>query len=156
MPSVTESMQAMPQTVFSTYTDLPSTPVLLQSLLQSNPFRTDFQSCPQFPLHPEDPESAEIQCKNALVSLTLEEQFKVLSKLFSSLLHGSSMCSSPDDFLELAANGMAHLHKCNRSNVIYLMCQALGTMRPDQSNTLLPAKRMPMGLVEYMVNFFYC
>jgi len=33
------------------------------------------------------------------------------------------------------------------------MCQALGTMKPDQSDTLLPAKRMPMGLIEYMVKF---
>jgi len=61
------------------------------------------------------------------------------------------MCSAPDDFLELAANRMAYLHKCIRSNVIYLMCQSLGTMRSNQSDTLLPAKRMPMGLVEYMM-----
>jgi len=64
------------------------------------------------------------------------------------------MCSVPDDFLELAANGMAHLDKCKCSNVIYLMCQALGSMRSNQSDTLLPAKRMPMGLIEYIVNFF--
>ena len=67
------------------------------------------------------------------------------------------MCSVPDDFLELATNGMVHLHKCNLSNVMYLMCQALGAMKPDQSDTLLPAKRMLMGLIEHIVDiFFYC
>ena len=34
------------------------------------------------------------------------------------------------------------------------MSQALGTMRPDLSDSLLPAKRMPMGLIEHSVNFF--
>ena len=92
---------------------------------------------------------------NALVSLTLEHQFKVLSKLFSSLLHRSStthMCSVPDDFLKLAANGMAHLHKCNHSNVIYFTCQALGTMEPDQSDSQKDAN----GLDRIHGGFFYC
>ena len=133
MHSVTAATQALPQT---TYTDLPTTSVLLESLLQSNPSRADYQPCPQFSFHPKNPESAEMQCKNALVSLTAEEQFKVLSKCFSLLLHRSSMCSAPDNFLELAANGMTRPHKCNCSNVIYLMCQSLDTMRSDQSDTL--------------------
>ena len=82
----------------------------------TTPSRADYQPCPQFPFHPKDPESAETQCKNALVSITVEKQFKALSNKL--LLHRSSMCSAPDDFLELVANGMAHLHKYNRSNVI--------------------------------------
>ena len=151
--SVIESTQALLQTVSST--NLPSTPILLQSLLQSNPSSlsgTYDQPHPQFPFHPKDPE-AEVQCTHALVSLTLEQQFKVLYKLFSLLVHRTSKYSIPGDFLELVANGMAHLRDCNCCNVIYLMCQALGTMKPDQSDTLLPAKRMPMGLIEYMVKF---
>ena len=49
---------------------------------------------------------------------------------------------------------MIHLKHCHRSNVIYLLAKALGTMRPDQSDSLLPAKRMPMGLIEYSAKFF--
>ena len=31
---------------------------------------------------------------------------------------------------------------------------ALGTKRKDQTDSLLPSKRMPMGLIEHCVNFF--
>ena len=57
-------------------------------------------------------------------------------------------------FIQLAFNGMNHLKKCGRSNVIYSLVKSLGTMRPDQTDSLLTAKRMPMGLIEHCVNFF--
>ena len=50
-------------------------------------------------------------------------------------------------------NGMDHLQACCHSNVIYLLAKSLGTLRPGRSDSLLPAKRMPMGLIEYCVNF---
>ena len=57
----------------------------------------------------------------------------------------------PDDFLSLAVSAMEHLRSCGeRSNVVY---KVLGTMRDDQSDSLLPARRMPMGLIEHCVNF---
>ena len=45
-----------------------------------------------------------------------------------------------------------HLKSCGRSNVLYNMAKAIGTMREDQGDSLLPAKRMPMGLIEHCVN----
>jgi len=99
-------------------------------------------------------DSVEAQCVSALANLKLDEQFKVLTKLFCGLLQMKSTCECPDDFLELSVNAMAHLHTCGRSNVVYLLSQALGTMRPDSSDSLLPAKRMPMGLIEYTVRFY--
>ena len=62
----------------------------------------------------------------------------------------------PDDFLKLALLAMEHLKSCGRSNVIYNLAKALGTMRDDQTDSLLPAKGMPMGLVEHCVNFCCC
>jgi len=47
-----------------------------------------------------------------------------------------------------------HWTDCARSNLIYLLAKSLGTVRSDNSDFLLPAKRMPMGLIEYCVNFF--
>ena len=79
---------------------------------------------------------------------------KVLTELFCGLMLKSNECVCPDDFLELSVNAMAHLHDCQCSNVVYLLSKARGTMRPDSSDSLLPAKRMPMGLIEYSVNFF--
>ena len=55
------------------------------------------------------------------------------------------------NFIQFAVNGM---NQCSRSNVIYLLGKSLGTQRLDGSDSLLPAKRMPMGLIEYCVNFF--
>ena len=60
----------------------------------------------------------------------------------------------PLDFLELVAGGVQHLHEARRSNVIYSLAKAVGTMRKDGSDSLLPARRMPMGLMEYAVTFF--
>ena len=99
-------------------------------------------------------DSVEMHCVSALVNLKLDEQFKVLNKLFCGLLQKNSACVCPDEFLELSANAMAHLHNCQCSNVVYLLSQALGTVRPDSSDSLLPANRMPMGLIEYSVSFF--
>ena len=139
-------------------TSLPSTQVLLYSLLKpdqelsldalTNPVKEN----PSLLLN--SVESVQAHCNSALVHLTVPQQFETLSKLFSSLLQKNNSCVVPSDFLELASKGMIHLQKCNRSNVIYLLSQALGTMRSDSLDSLLPSKRMPMGLIEYAVNFF--
>ena len=42
----------------------------------------------------------------------------------------------------------------NQINVVYDLAKVIGTMRPDKTDSLMPAKRMPMGLVEYLVQFF--
>ena len=60
----------------------------------------------------------------------------------------------PKDFLNVTVEGIRHLNRNGRSNVIYLLAKALGTMRSDGSDSLLPTKRMPMGLIEHIVNFF--
>ena len=79
----------------------------------------------------------------------------MLSNVFDQFLKESTCLKHvPDGFIQLAFNGMSHLKKCGRSNVIYSLVKSLGTMRPDQTDSLLPAKRMLMGLIEHCVNFF--
>ena len=46
---------------------------------------------------------------------------------------------------------MRHLGEAGRSNIIYSLAKAVG---PGGCDSLLPTKNMPMGLVEYAVNFF--
>ena len=87
-------------------------------------------------------------------TLPLEQKFTVLSQLFCKAMQEKHNIKVPSDFLELAAAGMVHLLDCNRANVIYLLARALGSMRADESDSLLPAKRMPMGLIEHTINFF--
>ena len=70
------------------------------------------------------------------------------------LKKSTDLLNVPDDFIQLAVSGMSHLKRCGRSNVIYSLVKTVGTMRPDHSDSLLPAKRMLMGLIEHCVNFF--
>ena len=49
---------------------------------------------------------------------------------------------------------MLHLKQCDRSNILYSLAKGLSTLRPDGSDSKFPAKRMPAGLLQYMVEFF--
>ena len=60
----------------------------------------------------------------------------------------------PADYLELSIAAADNLGKAGRANVLYLLAKALGTQRPDGSDTLLPVRRLPMGLIEHCANFF--
>ena len=78
--------------------------------------------------------------------MELNEQFAVLMESFAA----TSKLKVEADFLFLAASGMQNLCNAGRSNSIYLLAKALGTMRKDSSDSLLPV----MGLIEYIVSFF--
>ena len=97
----------------TTCTSLLPTPVLLSSLLNSDQVlsaSSNSKSLGVLQKHPspllKDITSVQAHYNNALINLTVEEQFKTLSRLFSSLLQKNSTCLVPDDFLDLAANGM--------------------------------------------------
>ena len=66
----------------------------------------------------------------------VSKQLDILSKLFARI----TAHDVPSDFLQLAAGGMQNLRNAGRSNVIYLLAQAIGTMLTDNSDTLLPVK----------------
>ena len=112
----------------------------------------------------EVPTSAEVPITLVLITTPVQssslvqndspsQQLEVLSGIFKSFRRTHSNVDPPDDFLKLALLAMEHLKSCSRSNVVYTLTKVLGTMRGDQSDSLLPGKRMPMGLVEYVVNF---
>ena len=88
------------------------------------------------------------------VQLPIDSQLNVLSKLFSAYASTEMSLSVPDDFIILAAKAMLQLKSSNRSNVIYNLAKAIGTVREDKSDSRLPTKQMPMGLIEYTANFF--
>lgn len=79
---------------------------------------------------------------------------ELLSKMFSSYCEKELNLTVPIDFLTSAAIAMNRLASFNRSNVVYNLVKGIGTMRSDGSDSLFPVKRMPMGLLEYMSNFF--
>ena len=89
-------------------------------------------------------------CHQLLEPLELIDKLKVLSTLFSDI----SAENVPSDFLNLAMNAMQNLRAAGRSNSVYLLAKGVGTIRSDGSDSLFPVKRMPMGLVEYVIKFF--
>ena len=94
-------------------------------------------------------------CERTLTALDPVEQLNVLSQLFSAVVERNfTVARIPGDFLRRCAEVMQNLHLSGRSNTIYLLAKALGTKRIDGSDTLLPTKRMPMGLIEYTAAFF--
>ena len=99
-------------------------------------------------------EQVQTACWQLIETLSSHQQRVVISNLFDVFVQRSTTLRCVPSFIEFAVNGMDHLKECGRSNVIYLLAKSLGTMRPDGSDSLLPAKRMPMGLIEYCVNFF--
>jgi len=92
--------------------------------------------------------------QHLLNQLPEDVQLDFLSRLFSTVVKSRSQISVPDDFLVLAANGMTHLQRCGRNNVLYQLAKGLGMMREDKSDSRFPTKRMPMGLLEYATDFF--
>jgi len=99
-------------------------------------------------------EQVQTSCWQLIETLQPNEQCTVLSALFDMFVQKSTTLKHASNFIEFAVEGMNHLKECNRSNAIYLLAKSLGTLRPDGSDSLLPARRMPMGLIEYCVNFF--
>ena len=89
------------------------------------------------------------ECLKFFASLENDDQLRLLTELFSR--HFPSVKS---DFLPLIIDSMKYLRKCNRTNVIYTLARVVGTPRPDGTDSLLPVKRMPFGLLEYTINFF--
>ena len=82
--------------------------------------------------------------------LQSDDMLEVLSLLFSKV----SRQNVPSDFLSLATSGIRNLSDAGRSNSIYLLAKDLRTKRSDGADTLLPVKRMPMGLIDYTIAFF--
>ena len=89
-----------------------------------------------------------------VMSLPEEDRLKAISELFCYFAEAKYSVHIPSDFLRLTISASEHLLMCGRSNVVYGLAKAIGTERADKSNSRLPAKRMPMGLLEHMVNFY--
>ena len=89
-------------------------------------------------------------------SLSAGEQLQLLNDLFVHYAKEQYSLHVPSDFIELTLRGVVQLKDRGRHDVIYGLSKGLGTTRPDKSDSLFPTTRMPMGLLEYMVQFVNC
>lgn len=77
-----------------------------------------------------------------------------LSEMLKMYAESSSDLTVPEDYLHLSLEAMKRLKDSNHINVLYELAKGLGTTRPDGSDSYFPTKRMPMGMLQYMVLFF--
>lgn len=89
---------------------------------------------------------------SAVDRLQEDERMHLISQVLARNVQSKYRVGVPEDFLEKASCAMYHLHKGGRSNVLYALAHGLGTTQQDL--TRFPVDRMPMGLLEYMANFF--
>lgn len=82
------------------------------------------------------------------------DHLKKISELFQSYVLVYHSISVPSDFLEVSARAMAQLKRYKRSNVLYKLAKCMGTLRQDSDDSCFPMRQMPMGMVEYIADFF--
>ena len=94
-------------------------------------------------------------CQLVFQSLESSQQLEFLSKAFTTFLEQNSSINTipPTDFLQLVVQGMEQLCIAGRTNVIYSLAKGLGTIREGSTESLLPTGRMPMGMIEDIINF---
>ena len=102
------------------------------------------------------PFDLELQVSTTLAGkdLSPDEQLQIVSTLFTEYCTKHKDIKVPGDFLQLTLAAMENLKKAGRSNVVYQLSKAVGLTRADESDTLMPCRRMPMGLIEHCVNQF--
>ena len=89
-----------------------------------------------------------------ITSLSSEEQLQLVCDVFNRVALCQYGITIPEDFLRLSLCGMRRLSEVGKSNIIRGLCKGLGTMRLDGSDSIFPTTRMPIGLLQYMVEFF--
>lgn len=91
------------------------------------------------------------QLQEAFSSLPDKDKSTFLGRLFKSMIGDVAEA----DFIELSLKAMKRLHESCHSNILYKLAYSLATMRNDNTDSLLPIHRMPFGLIEYVISFFY-
>jgi len=89
--------------------------------------------------------------QHLFTQLPADVRLVILSELFVMFAKDELNISVPKDFLSYAAKAMVQLKD---GNVLYKLAKGIGTLREDGQDSRFPIKRMPMGLVEYITDFF--
>ena len=82
-----------------------------------------------------------------------EDHLQFASEVFTAYCSRRNI-AVPQDFLQLAIEGMVQLQATGRSNILYSLAKGLGNQRSDGSDSLFPCKQLVAGIVEHCINFF--
>ena len=78
----------------------------------------------------------------------------VLNECFQVTAEKMGIETNVLDFPHLSLKSMKTLQDLGKTNTIYNLSKVVGEPRPDGSGTLIPLKRMPFGMVQYIIDFF--
>lgn len=69
-----------------------------------------------------------------------EEQLRFVAEFICKFAYVHNGVNIDTDFIQHSLSASRHLKQCNQTNVVYGIARAIGKMRPDGSNSRLPAK----------------
>ena len=58
------------------------------------------------------------------------------------------------NFPQLSLYAMKKLQDLDKSNTVYNLSKVISESRPDGSDSLMPLRRMPFGMIQFIVDFF--
>lgn len=86
--------------------------------------------------------------------VSAQQQLSIISDLLCTYASKHYEIDIPSDFVSLSLHAMKHLECTGKLNLVYELAKGLGTMRPDGSDSYFPLKRMPGGMLQYIIQFF--
>ena len=89
-----------------------------------------------------------VQCQTLPSSA---DDIAIFSKLVADCMIKKGF-SLPEDYILYSCKAMTQLSLSGRSNILYNLAKAIGTIRSDDIDSHFPCNRMPMGLLG---RFFY-
>ena len=78
----------------------------------------------------------------------------VLNKCFDISSKKIGITTNVLNFPQLSLYAMKKLQDLGKSNTVYSLSKVISESRPDGSDSLMPLKRMPFGMIQFIVDFF--
>lgn len=88
--------------------------------------------------------------KNASV----QDCILVLNKCFDISSKKMGITTNVLNFPQLSLYAMKKLQDLDKSNTVYNLSKVISESRPDGSDSLMPLRRMPFGMIQFIVDFF--
>ena len=85
---------------------------------------------------------------------SIGDSILVLNECFQVTAEKMGIETNVLNFQHLSLKSMKTLQDLGKTNTIYNLSKVVGEPRPGGSGTLIPLKRMPFGMVQYIIDFF--
>ena len=78
----------------------------------------------------------------------------VLNKCFDISSKKIGITTNVLNFPQLSLHAMKKLQDLDKSNTVYNLSKVISESRPDGGDSLMPLRRMPFGMIQFIVDFF--